>query len=101
MIINEWTVNPYLWTVVVAVLLLMIIIPISIYFKGRSISIINICIGLGILVFAVLVSSLSTKEKHIYYNYKTYSEVEQLESDGWEVVRVYDNKKIIHAKRER
>jgi len=82
-----------------AVLLLMIIIPISIYFKGHSISKINI--GIGLLVFAVLVSSLSTKEKHIYYNYKTYSEVEQLESDGWDIVRVYDNKKIIHAKRER
>jgi len=99
LIINEWTVNPYLWTVVVAVLLLTIIIPISVYFKNRSISKINICIGLGILVFAVLVSSLSTKEKHIYYNYKTYSEVEQLESDGWEVVRVHDNKQIIHAKK--
>ena|GEM_PF-3225731 len=99
MIINEWTVNHYLWTVVVAVLLLMIIIPTSVYFKGRSISKINICIGLGILVFAVLVSTLSTKEKHIYYNYKTYNEVEQLESDGWDIVRVYDNKKIIHAKK--
>lgn len=99
MIISEWIVNPYLWTIVVAVLLLMVIIPMSVYFKDYSISKISIYIGIGILVFAVLVSSLSTKEKHIYYNYKNYSEVEQLESDGWEVVTVYDNKKIIHAKK--
>lgn len=71
----------------------------SVYFKNYTNSKINICIGIGILVFAVIVSSLSTKEKHIYYNYKDYSEVEQLESDGWEVVTVYDNKKIIHAKK--
>ncbi|MEQ6355098.1 hypothetical protein ABNX05_10765 [Lysinibacillus sp. M3] len=101
MIINEWIVNHYLWTVVVAVLLLMIIIPTSVYFKAHSISKINIWIGIGILVFAVIVSSLSTKEKHIYYNYKNYSEVEQLESDGWEVVNVYDNKNIIHAKKDK
>lgn len=101
LIINEWTVNPYLWAVVVAVLLLIIIIPTSIYFKNYSISKINIYIGIGILVFSVLVFSLSTKEKHIYYNYKNYSEVEQLESDGWEVVTVYDNKKIIHAKKDK
>ncbi len=101
MIIKEWIVNPHLWTVIVAVLLLMIIIPISVYFKDRSISKINIYIGIGILVFAVLVSSLSTKEKHIYYNYKSYSEVEQLESKGWEVVTVYNSKQIIHAKKKK
>lgn len=101
MIINEWIVNTYIWTVVVSVLLLMIIIPTSIYFKDYSISKINIYVGIGILVCAVLVSSLSTKEKHIYYNYENYSEVEQLESDGWEVVTVYDNKKIIHAKKDK
>lgn len=101
MIISEWIVNPYLWTIVVAVLLLMVIIPVSVYFKNYSISKINIYIGIGILVFAVLVSSLSTKEKHIYYNYKNYSEVEQLESDGWEVVTIYDNKKIVHAKKDK
>lgn len=101
MIISEWIVNPYLWTIVVAVLLLMVIIPMSVYFKSYSISKIFIYIGLGILVFAVLVSSLTTKEKHIYYNYKNYSEVEQLESDGWEVITVYDNKKIIHAKKDK
>jgi len=101
LIINEWIVNTYIWTVVVSVLLLMIIIPTSIYFKNYSISKINIYIGIGVLVFAVLASSLSTKEKHIYYNYKNYSEVEQLESDGWEVVTVYSNKKIIHAKKDK
>lgn len=101
MIINEWTVNTYIWMVVVSVLLLMIIIPTSIYFKKNSISKINIYIGIGVLAFAVLASSLSTKEKHIYYNYKDYSEVEELESEGWEVVTVYDNKKIIHAKKNK
>ena len=100
MVINEWIVNPYLWMVVVAVLLLIIIIPMSVYFKDCSISKIIICIGIGILGFAVIVSSLSTKEKHIYYNYKTYSEVEQLKSEGWEVVTVYNNKQIIHAKKK-
>ncbi|MCL1696424.1 hypothetical protein [Lysinibacillus sp. BPa_S21] len=101
MIIKEWIANPYLWTVVVAVLLLMIMIPLSVYFKDYAFSKINIYIGIGILVFAILVSSFSTKEKHIYYNYKNYSEVEQLESDGWEVVTVYDNRKIIHAKKDK
>jgi len=100
LVINEWIVNPYLWMVVVAVLLLIIIIPMSVYFKDCSISKIIICIGIGILGFAVIVSSLSTKEKHIYYNYKTYSEVEQLKSEGWEVVTVYNNKQIIHAKKK-
>lgn len=106
MIVNEFTrlanSEAPIFITIACVLFSIVFIFASLKSRMREIAVRCLLATLLISMVSLIIYGLffQKEELHQYYRYEDYGEVEDLEIIGWEVIAIYENRKIVHIKKE-